>query len=263
MGTIEEGGEYKVMQKYVQDKNNAAPDASGGNRVRMVLLPGLAADERMYARVREALEMVPLDISFELVTPRLLVPNKKEKMEEYARRTAEALHIQAHDIVGGCSFGSMVASAVAAHIPVQGLVLLSGALDSSALVHSSRILNRIAPIIPFPLLQRVLASDWFLRSIFGAANPADIELGRSMLLDTPEKTLRRGGFLAATCELTKSLTIPIHALHGADDRVIRSPHEVDHCKLVPHAGHGMVVSHPHEVAEFLLQTVQEIIRAES
>ncbi len=250
------------MQKHAQDINTSEQSVSSQKRVRVVLLPGLAADERMYTRVRDALEMMPLDIPFELVTPRLLVPNRRENMEGYARRTVEALHIQAHDIVGGCSFGSMVASAIAAQAPVQGLVLLSGALDSSALIHSSRMLNRIAPIIPFPLLQRVLASDWFLRSIFGEVNPAVIELGRAMLLDTPEPTLRRGGLLAATCELAKPLTIPVHALHGADDRVIRSP-EIDNCKLVPHAGHGMVVSHPQEVTDFLLQTVQEIMGAGS
>lgn len=245
------------MHKYAQNKNDTARNASGENGVRVILLPGLAADERMYVRVKDALDLMVADISFKLVTPQLLVPNRGEKMDEYARRTAETLHIQADDIVGGCSFGSMVAGSIAVQVPVQGLVLLSGALDSSALVPSSRILNRIASIIPFPLLQRVLASDWFLRSVFGETNPADIELGRSMLLDTPEQTLRRGGLLAATCELTEPLEIPVRALHGTEDRVIRSP-EIDKCKLVPNAGHGMVVSHPHEVAAFLVQTVQEM-----
>jgi len=245
------------MQKNAQDKITpvSAHSPPRDSKVRLVMLPGLAADERMYARVREALAIIPWDIMpFELVTPRLLVPNRGEMMKGYARRTAEALHIQPHDIIGGCSFGSMVASAIAVQIRVQGLVLLSGALDSSALVHSSRMFNRIAHIIPFPLLQRVLASDWFLHSIFGEANPADIELGRAMLLDTPEQTLRRGGFLAATCELEKPLTVPVHALHGADDRVLHAP-EIDHCKLIPSAGHGMVVSHPYEVADFLCDTV--------
>lgn len=245
------------MQKHAKDKTAPEQGMFSESRVRMVLLPGLAADERMYARVRDALEKIPSDVPFELVTPRLLVPNSKEKMGEYARRTADELHVQADDIVGGTSFGSMVASAIAAQFPVKGLVLLSGALDSSALVHSSRLLNRIAPIIPFPLLQRALASDWFLRGIFGEACPTDIELARKMLLDTPEQTLRRGGILAVTCKLAEPLSVPVCALHGSDDRVLRPP-EIDNCKLVPDAGHGMVVSHPQEVAEFLVQTVQEI-----
>jgi len=250
------------MQKNAQDENFNVQDASSENRVRLVLLPGLAADERMYVGVREALEKAPLDISCELVTPRLLVPNAGENMEAYAHRTAQALNVQEDDIIGGCSFGSMVASAIATQFAVRALVLLSGALDSSALGRSARFLNRFAPFIPFPLLQRVLASDWFLRSIFGEANPQDINLGRAMLLDTPEQAIRRGGLLAATCEQLNPLSVPVHALHGADDRVICPP-KADHCKLVPHAGHGMVVSHPHEVAEFLLQTTQRIVESEN
>ena len=245
------------MQKYGSDRNPTVSNTSSEIRVRVVLLPGLATDERMYVGVQDALEKMPTGSIFKLVTPHLLVPNKGESMEVYALRTVKALHIQAEDVVGGCSFGAMVASAIAAQVPVKGLVLLSGALDSSALVSSGRILNRIAPVIPFTWLQRVLASDWFLHRVFGAASPAEIKFGRDMLLDTPAQTLRRGGVLAATCRLATPLSVPIYALHGTDDRVLRAP-EVENCKLLPDAGHGMVVSHPQEVAEFLYAAVAQM-----
>ncbi|MDY0290917.1 MAG: alpha/beta hydrolase [Desulfuromonadaceae bacterium] len=245
------------MQKYGSDRNSTVSNTSSETRVRVVLLPGLATDERMYVGVQDALEKMPTGSIFKLVTPHLLVPNKGENMEVYALRTAKALNIQTEDVIGGCSFGAMVASAIAAQVPVKGLVLLSGALDSSALASSGRMLNRIAPVIPFSWLQRVLASDWFLHSVFGAASPAEIKFGRDMLLDTPAQTLRRGGVLAATSRLTTPLSIPIYALHGTDDRVLRTP-EVENCKLLPDAGHGMVVSHPQEVAAFLCDSVAAI-----
>jgi len=151
----------------------------------------------------------------------------------------------------------MVASSIAAQIPFRGLILLSGALDSTALVHSGRILNRVAPLVPFAWLQRVLLSDWFLRSIFGEADPEDIELGRTMLLDTPEPTLRRGGLMAATCRLEADIKVPVFALHGQEDKVITPP-TLENCTILPDAGHGMVVSHPQQVGEFLCDTVGKI-----
>ncbi|MCA1797000.1 MAG: hypothetical protein LC645_05580, partial [Geobacteraceae bacterium] len=83
----------------------------------------------------------------------------------------------------------------------------------------------------------------------------NIELGRTMLLDTPEPTLRYGGLLASTATLHTAVKAPVYALHGTEDRVLKAP-PVKHCTLVQNAGHGMVVSHAQEVAEFLCKTVE-------
>lgn len=224
---------------------------------RMILLPGLAADERMYIPVRRVLEQRCPAMASVLETPRLLIPEAEEEMGAYARRSALELNLRDEDIVGGCSFGSMVASAIAAQQQVRALILLSGAFDSSSLVHSGRMLNCIAPAIPFKWLQCILSSDWFLRSVFGAADKENIELGRTMLLDTPEAILRYGGMLASSATLDKPVEAPAYALHGTDDRVLRPP-PVENCSLIPNAGHGLVVSHPQEVAKFLCETLADI-----
>ena len=223
----------------------------------MILLPGLAADARMYGRVRKSLVEQPCRHPFNLVLAELLVPEVDEDMEAYAGRTAAELHLRPNDIIGGCSFGSMVASAIARMHPVSALVLLGGSVDSSALRRSGKWLNRCADVVPFGLMQRFLASNWFLHAVFGAADKDEIELGRSMLLDTPEQTLRRGGVLATTYRAKLPLSVPVYAMHGALDRVLKPP-QVQYCHLVPDAGHGMVVSHAQEVAEFLCTVVAEI-----
>ncbi|MFW6387508.1 MAG: alpha/beta fold hydrolase [Thermodesulfobacteriota bacterium] len=237
--------------------NAAATQHNTSSMPRTVLLPGLAADERMYAGVREAVGQQCAPLALKLEIPRLLVPEAGEDMVAYARRSAMALNIQSGDIVGGCSFGSMVASAIAAHQQVRALILLSGAFDSSTLRHSGRMLNRIAPAIPFKWLQHILSSDCFLRSVFGAADQENIELGRTMLMDTPEPTLRYGGMLASSATLDKPVEAPVYALHGTEDRVLRPP-PVENCTLIPNAGHGMVVSHAQEVAKFLCETLEDV-----
>ncbi|MDD2557387.1 MAG: alpha/beta hydrolase [Desulfuromonadaceae bacterium] len=235
---------------------------------RLFLLPGLAADERMYVGVRHCLRTsatefsskygVALDEAF--ITPRLLVPHADETMEAYAQRTAAQLELKPHDVIGGCSFGGMVAAAIARAQPVAGLVLLSSALDSATQVRAAPVLNRVAQKLPFAWVRKFLASDFFLRAVFGAAAPEEIELGRTMLLETPPLTLRRGGALAATYHSRAPILAPAYALHGEEDRVLKAP-KLEYCTLVPAAGHGLVVSHPQLVADFLGAVTQKIYAA--
>ncbi|MDY0186249.1 MAG: alpha/beta hydrolase, partial [Desulfuromonadaceae bacterium] len=229
----------------------------------------LAADERMYAGVRRCLragctepnsELSPefnLALEATLITPRLLVPHADETMEAYAQRTAAQLELKPHDIIGGCSFGGMVASAIARAQPVAGLVLLSSALDSAAQGRAALVLNRLAQKLPFAWVRKFLASDLFLHVVFGTATPDEIELGRTMLLETPPQTLRRGGALASTYPSYAPILAPVYALHGEEDRVLRAP-QLERCTLVPTAGHGLVVSHPQLVANFLGVATREI-----
>lgn len=232
---------------------------------RIFLLPGLAADERMYTGVRRCLRIsstepnskygVALDAA--LITPRLLEPHAGESMEAYAQRTAAQLELKPHDIIGGCSFGGMVATAIARTQPVAGLVLLSSALDSATQVRAAPVLNCVAQKLPFTWVRKFLVRDLFLRAVFGAAEPEEIELGRTMLLETPPLLLRRGGALAATYHSDALIQVPVYALHGDEDRVLKAP-QLEHCTIVPAAGHGLVVSHPQLVANFLGAVVQKI-----
>lgn len=209
---------------------------------RLVLFPGLAADERMYQGLGE--------LPWPLVTPRLLIPRRREEMADYARRHIEAYGLTPHDVVGGCSFGSLLAGEICRQQPMAGLVLLSGALSSAALVRQSHRLQRLAPWVPFVLLRSLLVSAPFLRAVFGEADPAQLELGRRMIHQTPKALLLEGGRLAASYRPQGELACPVFALHGAGDRVIRPP-QVAGLELVSDAGHGMVVSHADEVTAFL------------
>ena len=216
---------------------------------RMILLPGLAADERMYHGVSCA--------ACELVTPRLLIPNPGETMADYARRHRDCLDIDCDDVVGGCSFGSLVASEIVRQQPCRGLVLLSGALSSRTLVHQAQQLNRWSKWLPYSVIRRVLGSRWFLQRMFGGGAAAQLALGRAMILDAPAQLVREGGRLALSYFPKKDVTIPIFALHGAQDRVIRPP-ELPCVEILEDAGHGLVVSHASRVSQFLDECYSEL-----
>lgn len=212
------------------------------SRRRLILLPGLAADERMYARLT--------DLPVTLVTPRLLIPEKDECMESYARRHAEWLNIGENDIVGGCSFGSMVASEICRQRSPRALVLLSGALSSDELVSSSHQLHRLTRWLPFYLVRRILMSSFFLHKVFGEAELSNVMLARDMIAEAPRELLLRGSTLAAGYCSDEAISCEIFSVHGGRDCVISPPH-LDKGEILSNAGHGMVVSHAEEVAMFL------------
>lgn len=216
---------------------------------RLILFPGLAADERMYAQYSE--QSVPL------ITPRLLIPQLGETMVSYAYRHAQWLGIGENDIVGGCSFGSMVASEICRQRETGALVLLSGALSSDALVASSHQLHRFVHCLPFRFIRRVLTSTFFLRKVFGEAELKDVALGREMIVDTPRELLLRGSALATGYRPDKAVGCEIFSLHGGQDNVIKPP-RLDQGEILASAGHGMVVSHAGEVSEFLRRMCGEV-----
>lgn len=219
------------------------------SRRRLILFPGLAADERMYSKLTE----LPLEV----VTPRLLIPEAGESMASYARRHAEWLSIGENDIVGGCSFGSMVASEICRQRSPSALVLLSGALSSDALVSSSHQLHRFARCLPFHLVRRLLMSTFFLHKVFGRADLSDVVLARQMIAETPRELLFRGSTLATEYRSCEPIGCEIFSLHGGQDNVISSPH-LDQGEILARAGHGMVVSHAKEVSVFLSKVCSEL-----
>jgi len=209
---------------------------------RLILWPGLAADERMYARLGAC--------GWDCVTPRLLPPQPGESWPEYARRSAAEVGIGAQDVVGGCSFGAMLAAEVARQQPVRGVVLLAGALDSGTLSWPVRGLGLLPGLVPLGWLRRLFASDFNLRLFFGAPDPEGYALMRRMLADTSDAMLRFGAPLATRRRRAPFPDAPVHALHGRDDRVMAPP-PVAGTRLVEGAGHGLVFTHAEVVSDFL------------
>jgi pimeloyl-ACP methyl ester carboxylesterase len=207
---------------------------------RILLLPGLAADERMFARLG--------DPEFPLHTPRLPIPGKKEALPGYARRVAEMLRIEAGDIIGGSSFGSLVASAIAREQSVRALLLIGGTLSAASLypIPGARMLQ----LLPGSVVRSMLRSDRALKMIFGEADAEAKALARGMLDDTPDELLLRGGRMILDYYPDRPPLCPVFAIHGALDRVMGPP-PVPNCRVLEEAGHGIAWSHALEVKQWL------------
>ncbi len=209
---------------------------------RLFLLPGLGADERLFAALG--------NLCLPVVANRLPVPEHNEPMRCYALRVAAGLDLRAEDWLGGCSLGSLIAADIARRRPLAGLVLIGGALSSRTLVAPLAWLARLRHLMPVRALHPLLATHTVLSLAFGALPGAALQQLAAMLEATPDALLREGARLATGYFPSFAPLCPVYAIHGARDRLMRRP-PVAGCRMVADAGHALALTHPRAVTAFL------------
>src|SRR5215470_15796970 len=107
---------------------------------RLVLFSGMGADGRLFRSIR-----VP---EAEIVTPDHSEPLQGETLIQYASRVANNLNVQRTDIIGGVSFGGMLAGEITRQRPVAGLILLGSCVRPERLPWSYRWVEKLGHFIP-------------------------------------------------------------------------------------------------------------------
>jgi len=214
--------------------------------MRLILLPALGADERIFSCLDE--------LPGELVLPLLPVPTPLDSMGTYASRLAATLAVKEADLIGGVSFGGMVAAEIARQQDVKGLVLISSGLSSRSIDPLAQRFARLALNFPVKMVRAILGSKKTFKKVFGNDQPPLHRLAEQMLHDTPDELLIQGGRLSLSYFSDEPVKCPVHAIHGEQDSMM-FPAEVADCRIVPGAGQGMVVTHAAVVAAFLKEVL--------
>ncbi len=254
------------------------------------LLPGLAADEGLFAPLREpGRALVPgIDV------PRWIEPissdGRPESIESYARRMADALfaHLpvatssgasddtgggtgtdnleRGRFTLGGFSFGGMVAMEMAAHLAsrygrkADSVVLMCGVRSRLQFTTAFAIQQKLGAAVP-GFVQRLIFGP-FARSFARRCNlgPAHTQLLVSMAKANDPKFLKwcAGACMHWRAESEGRLAefgIPIRHIHGARDEIIPPPPagERQPDVLLPDGGHLITFTHPNEVAAAMRQ----------
>ena len=119
----------------------------------LVLLSGLAADDRIFT---------PQKACFRgLHCPAWLPPHRHESIDEYAKRLADTLDA-GPCIIGGASFGGIVALHLANHVDATAVILIGSIKSPSQLpvyARCARPFRFLIPILPIRFLQ------WLSRQI--------------------------------------------------------------------------------------------------
>jgi pimeloyl-ACP methyl ester carboxylesterase len=220
---------------------------------RLVLFSGMAADARLFRSIRIS--------EVEIVTPDHAAPVSGEKLTQYATRMADALSIQPEDIVGGISFGGMLAGEIARQRRVAGLILLGTCLGPDRLPQSYRWIERFGVFIPDFLLSFRSWRPWVRWRFAPLTRDAETCLIEMANL-YPAAQIRAFGRMIMDWSGVDDVTCPVLSIHGDSDRII--PLKSASCDIIlKDAGHAFTLTHAEQttsaIREFLRTRVEPVL----
>lgn len=214
--------------------------------MRLVLLPGLGADARLFepqSRVFPELEVPPW-----------IPPLPSESLASYARRLAETLP-EGEFLLGGVSFGGMIALEMARVRPPRAVVLIGSARSGRALapwLHGLAPVARALPAAGFSAVQRLAPGPtaW----IEGLDRVA-ASLFRTMLRDMPVSFFAWGCRAILAWGGPGEIEAPVLQIHGRRDHLLplrlAKPDRV-----IEDGRHLISLTHPVDVNAFLAEALR-------
>jgi pimeloyl-ACP methyl ester carboxylesterase len=203
----------------------------------LILLPGMGGDAKLF---QSQLDRFP-----NLLVPSWIEPLRNESLRSYAARFARAIDPGVPCIIGGASFGGIVAREMISHLRTVACVLIGSIRSPAELSWRWRVLRPLAFLGPDRL--RALAA-------IGAKLPG---LRRNHTrqfakLARPESAFLRWAMCAVLrWQPTPMLRgVPIFQIHGELDHTlpsIRTRADV----IVPGGSHALTLFNPSAVNEYL------------
>lgn len=217
--------------------------------MKLILLPGLGADGRLFDGVR-----CP---GTEIVTPAFPEPAPRQSLPSYARALADRLRIGPGDAVGGASFGGFVAAEIAARRPVAALVLIGSALSPREVPSYYAVLEGLSRLVPDGVFARAPRNHPLVLAKFGRLTATQRALFLEMAGRASPALLRRGMRMIFGWKGVDRAEIacPIHRIHGRLDRLIRPP-SAREAELIEGVGHLISMTNPGRVGRFLAERLQ-------
>jgi pimeloyl-ACP methyl ester carboxylesterase len=150
----------------------------------LVLLPGLGADPRLFGPQKRAFP--------DLISMEWPQAAEGQTLASYAERVASRLPRSDSLVLGGSSFGGMVALEIAARVPVRGVVLIGSCRSPRAFASWIRGSRPLIAALPSPFFRprrwALPLSDPFI--VFGGA--ANRALAWDMVRDMTPRFLKWG-----------------------------------------------------------------------
>jgi pimeloyl-ACP methyl ester carboxylesterase len=210
----------------------------------LILLPGLGADERLFAPQQAAFP--------QLRVPKWIPPRKRESLACYADRMAEDLasSIARPLVLGGVSLGGMVAYEMARRLKPDLLVLIATCRTRRGLRGMFRVGRVVLSVLPVGAwsVAQLLAGP-VVRSGFGL--PADKrQMAISMFREADARFMQWALDAILRWNPTPTTETRTLQIHGGRDLLIPAA-RVDADHVIPDGGHLINMTHADEVNQLL------------
>ncbi len=214
----------------------------------LILFSGLAADANMFVPQKRAFP--------QLVVPQWPIPQPSDTLDSYCDRLAEDLQAHAEGVIGGASFGGIIALHVAERLKPRAVILIGSVrapAELSRLARGARPLKPLIPLIPVRVLQACcvpIASELAKRFAprtsglmrqFRSSEPAVLRWSLARVLDW---------------QSAPAVDCPVRHIHGDRDWVLPMRYTQPDT-VVRGGGHLITLTHPSAVNEFIRSAIRE------
>lgn len=188
------------------------------NSKKLILLPGLGADERLLEPQRAVFP--------DLIVPRWLTPKHRESLPAYAERMAlnliedGSIRMGDSTVLGGVSFGGMLALELARHIKCDAVIQIGSCRSGAAIPHGFRAAYQVWKLMPDFLWRPNEMTIPVIMGQLGAAKDARYAGFIAGLRATPPKFLRWGCGAILDWRPSDFPNVKIVQVHGRHDRLI-------------------------------------------
>ena len=224
---------------------------SNPSEVPLILFSGMGADASVF---------LPQSLAFpNLIIPDWLTPNDSDDLTSYCSRMADSLSLTRPCVIGGASFGGIIALEMTRHLDALACILIGSVRGPHQLPKRIRMLRPFSPaldITPLTLLQKSAASSAIAARNAGAKHLAGVARQFS---DADADVLRWSARQILSWDSTYD-DVDVRHIHGDCDNVFPvSCVEPD--EIVAGGGHVISMTHGPQVNEFLRKHISYITAA--
>ena len=212
----------------------------------------MGADERVFSVQKEAFP--------HLVVPDWIVPEKGESLPSYARRFAEAIDPGEPCIIGGASFGGMIATEMIPHLQVKACILVGSAK------HPGELPPIISLIRPFEVITRLIPYRMMapgaavIRKLYGKRLSPAARIILSQVKHSPPVFFRWAVRALLKWQKNKgAVDERIFHIHGERDPLLKIRY-VDPDEIVRNGGHVISLRNGEEVNRFIKNVMSGLNR---
>jgi pimeloyl-ACP methyl ester carboxylesterase len=214
----------------------------------MILFSGLGADASIFA---------PQSREFpRLSVPRWTVPRSDDSLSSYCERMAESIRPAHRCVIGGASFGGIIALEMARFLNPSAVLLIGSVREPSQFPRRVRMFRPVRGLI-----------DWLpMAMLQWSAAPLTTKAGRRMaphlaglarqFRDADRAVLQWSMNRILTWSNPPRVACPVYRIHGDRDRILPLRGAAD--TIISGGGHVISLTHPVAVNAFIAESLQKV-----